>query len=415
MMRLLSLGFVLLAFSPTFSADWTRFRGPNGQGIAPEGTIPTRWPEGDSLAWKVAVPHEGWSSPVISQGKLILTGTSDGGQACHVMAFDTATGKLLWDKEVFRQEALRKETKNSYATPTAVIEGDSVYAVFGRGGIVALSMTGEIRWTYTGVAFYSQHGLGSSPIVYQNLLIMPFDGSSPGPDKKVGWQTPWDESFILALDRTTGKEAWRAKRGMSRIAHTTPILVKGSTGDVMISQAGDVVQAFDPKNGKKLWSVKNEGEGLVPSPVLGEQGIYTTPGWPKPALRYWTWDQGDPSREPKMAWEHTKTVPMMPSLILRNGRLYGVTEKGIGICYDAKTGAVIWQERFPGTYSASLVAAGETIVAIAETGDAMVFPASAEFAPIQRNKLEGSYQATPAIAENSLFIRSDKHLYRFGR
>ena len=249
---LVSLVVLLIAHRSSLvalEADWPRFRGPNGQGVAADKDLPTSWSETENIAWKTAVPAEGWSSPVVAGGKVYLTGTTDSGKRCHVLAFDAATGKLLWDKEVFEQEVRRKETKNSHASPTPVVDGDTVYAVFGGGGIAAVSAGGEVRWTDTRVNFYSQHGLGASPVVYKNLLIMPFDGSSPGPDKKVGWQTPWEESFILALDAKTGKEVWRAKRGKSRIAHATPVVLTLGGKDVLVSNAGDVLQGFDPATG----------------------------------------------------------------------------------------------------------------------------------------------------------------------
>jgi outer membrane protein assembly factor BamB len=399
----------------TPAADWPRFRGPNGQGVAADKDLPTTWSERENLAWKVAVPAEGWSSPVVAGGKVYLTGTTDGGKRCHVLAFDAATGKLLWNKQVFEQEARRKETKNSYASPTPVVGGDTVYAVFGGGGIAAVSTTGEVRWTDTRVNFYSQHGLGASPVVYKNLLVMPFDGSSPGPDKKIGWQTPWEESFVLALDTKTGQEVWRAKRGKSRIAHSTPVVLALGGKDVLVSNAGDVLQGFDPATGERLWSVRSEGEGLVPSVVVGERTVFATPGWPKPAVRAWRWDAADPTAEPKLLWQRTKDVPMLPTPVLANGLLFTVSEKGFAACLDPKTGEPRWEERLPGSYSASPVAAGGKVYALSEQGEATVFDAAAEFNVVSRNKLPGVFQCTPAVAGGKLFIRSDKHLYCIGK
>jgi outer membrane protein assembly factor BamB len=393
------------------AADWPRFRGPNGQGLSDEKDIPTKWGEAENVAWKVPVPAEGWSSPAVAGGKVYLTGTTDGGQACHVLAFDAATGKLLWDKEVFRQVPTRKERMNSFATPTPVADGDGVYAVFGQGGIAAVSAAGEVRWTYTKVSHYSQHGLGASPVVTKNLLVMPFDGSSPGPDKKIGWQTPWEEAYILALDTKTGAEVWRAKRGKSRIAHATPVVFTLGGKAVLISNAGDVLQAFDPSTGDRLWSVPSEGEGLVPSVVIAGKTLYATPGWPKQTLRAWTWDGDDPATAPRLVWQQPRDVPMLPTPVFVNGHLFYVTEKGIALCLDPATGKPAWSERVPGSYSASPVSAGGKVYAVSEQGEATVFEAKPEFAVVARNKLAGKFQATPAVSGGRIYLRSETHLY----
>lgn len=388
--------------------DWTRFRGPNGQGVTPT-PAPVTWSATENVRWAVDVPADGWSSPVVADGRVFLTGATDGGKGCHVLAFDAATGKRLWDTHVFDQATLRKEGKNNYATPTPVVADGAVYAVFGEGGIAAVNAAdGKVRWTFQEVKYYSQHGLGASPVVWRNLLVMPFDGSSPGPDKKVGWQTPWDGAFVLALDRATGKEVWRAKRGPSRIGHSTPAVLTIDGRDVLVSQGGDVVQGFDPATGERLWSVKNTGEGLVPSPVIGGGKLFTTPGWPTPALRAWTVATGGP---PAQAWQVTKNVPMMPSAVYVKGLLFTVSEKGFAACLDPTTGAALWEERLPGSYSASLIAAGGKMYAVSEQGETTVFDAAPAFNVVSRNKLPGMFQATPAPADGYLYLRSDKRLY----
>lgn len=403
---------LLLALSTQYSVleteEWTRFRGPNGQGVV-SGPAPTEWGEGRNIKWAVDVPAVGWSSPVVADGRVVVTGTSPDGRRCRVLAFAADTGKLLWDREVFTQEPTRKENKNSYATPTPVLDGGRVFAVFGQGGVAALDAAdGSVKWTYTDIKYYSQHGLGASPVVWKNLLIMAYDGSSPGPDKKVGWQTPWDGAVIVALDTATGKEVWRAKRGPSRIGHSTPIVATLGGREVLVSQGGDVVQGFDPATGERLWSRRNPGEGLVPSPVLVGDRLVTTPGWPTPAIRAWD-GSGD-----RPAWERTKNVPMMPSMVAVNGLLFGVTEKGMLTCLDPATGEPKWEERLNGSFSASLVAAGGKVYALSEAGECTVFDAADRFNPVARNRLPGVYQATPAVSGGRLYLRSDSKLYCVG-
>ena len=420
MCRVLSSGLIVAVLTavasppPAGAADWPRFRGPNGQGVSAETSVPTKWGDSENVAWKAPVRAEGWSSPVVAGGKVYLTGTTDGGKRCHVLAFDAMTGTLAWDKEVFHQVPTRKEGKNSYATPTPATDGESVFAVFGEGGVAAVSAGGEVRWTYTAVSHYSRHGLGASPILYKNLVIMPFDGSRPAPDEKVGWQVPWEESFVLALDAKTGAEVWRAKRGKSRIAHATPVVFTLGGKDVLVSNAGDVLQGFDPATGQRLWSVRSVGEGLVPSVAIGGKTLFATPGWPTPALRAWTWGGDDPAAAPRLLWEQPRDVPMMPSPLFVNGHVFTVSEKGIAACLDPKTGKAAWSERLPGSYSASPVSAGGKVYALSEQGETTVFDAGPEFGVVARNKLPGLFQATPAISGGRIYLRSDKFLYCVG-
>jgi len=213
-----------------FAEDWPRFRGPTGQGISEEKNLPVSW---------------------------------------------SATEGILWNKEVFRQVPGHKEMRNSYATPTPVTDGKLVFAAFNDGSIAAVTTEGKLVWQNRDYQFYSQHGLGVSPVLFENLFIIPFDGSSRLPDKHVGWQEPWEKAFILALDKNNGKELWKGKRGLSRIAHATPIVIRYQGKPQLISCAGDVVQGFEPQTGKRIWTVKSSGEGVVPSPVSGENLVFS--------------------------------------------------------------------------------------------------------------------------------------------
>ena len=140
-------------------------------------------------------------------------------------------------------------------------------------------LNGKVVWTNRDFPFYGQHGLGTSLVLYRDLVIMARDGSNEGDDKALGWQTPWDQSYIIALDARTGRQRWKASRGLSRIAHVTPIVARIGARDVLISPAGDVVQAFDLGTGARLWSVASTGEGVVPSPVIAGGLVVTRVGF----------------------------------------------------------------------------------------------------------------------------------------
>ena len=202
--------------------------------------MPLAWSADSNIVWKTAIPGEGWSSPIVYGEQVFLTTTTENGVQCRVLAVDRKSGQVQWNKHLFDQTPLRKEGRNSYATPTPATDGERVYAVFGDGSIVAVSArNGDKLWEHREVKYYSQHGLGASPILYDELLIMPFDASSTGENKRVGWQIPWDKSFLLALDRKTGAVRWKGMRGQSRIGHVTPNIMRVGALDFLVSGAGD--------------------------------------------------------------------------------------------------------------------------------------------------------------------------------
>lgn len=407
---------VVLAFAEHAGAEnWPRFRGPTGQGVSSEPSIPLEWSADKNVAWKTPIPAHGWSSPIVWGDRVFVTGTTDDGRSCHVICVNATNGQIVWDKEVFEQETRRKEGKNSYATPTPVTDGKRVYAFFGAGGAACVEFDGNIKWTNTDYPYYSQHGLGASPILYGDLLVMPFDGSSDGPDKLVGWQKPWDKAFVLALDAATGKQRWKTGRGKSRISHMTPLVTKlpGAERDLLISPAGDAVQGFDPTSGERLWTVYSAGEGVTPSPVIGDGLLFTSSGFGDETIRAIKLDPGARGDLTKshIVWEQKRAVPTQPSLAYHDGLVFSLKENGIAVCMDAKTGKVVWQDRLEGTYSASPIVAAERVYFLAEGGDTTVIEAGRAFKVIQVNPLEGHCQASPAVSNGRIFIRSDKHLF----
>lgn len=411
----LVLSLVLLQSAPA-GQDWPCFRGPGGQGHSAETGLPLEWSAEKNVAWKTPVPGEGWSSPVVRGGRVYLTCATEGGVQCRVLAFDAVDGKLLWNTRVFDQAPSRKEGKNSYATPTPVAGADRVYAVFGGGGIAAVDLEGRLVWKNVEVDFYSRHGLGSSPVLHDGLLIMPFDGSRKvdkagqypkvSDEERTGWQLPWDEAVIVALDATSGKRAWTAKRGSSRIAHATPLIYDDGGKARMLSIAGDVVQSFDPKSGERLWSAPSPGEGLVPSPVIGEGVVFASSGYEKTTLRAFRLGG-------EQLWEQKKGVPTQPSLLFVKPYLYGVTDNGVAVCFNPSSGEIVWQNRLAdkGGWSASPVYADGRIYALSEAGETVVFAPGPDFKILARNALGEKTQASMAVSRGTLFLRSEKHIW----
>lgn len=291
-----------------------------------------------------------------------------------------------------------------------------MYAAFGDGSLVALDFEGRILWTNRDYPFYGQHGIATSLIVHEGLVIMARDGSNEGEDKRLGWQIPWDGAYVLALDAATGKQRWRSGRGLSRIAHGTPALWTDTDGRwQVISEAGDVLQGFDCKTGERLWTSEVIGEGKVPSVVLGDGLAFTSGGWGgRESIKAFRLSGSGIAKAPDMVWEHRRGMPKVPSLIYVKPFLFAITDAGIATCLNAATGAVIWHQRLEGTYSASPVAADGWVYFLSDDGTTTVIMAGSEFRILARNAIGEPVQASPAISEGQIFLRSDHHLFAIG-
>lgn len=409
---------LLLVLSPSTCAEnWPQFRGPGGQGRSAERGLPLRWSPTENVAWKTPVPGQGWSSPVVWGDRVLVTTATDEGQSCRVLALDRATGAIRWDREVFRQVPGRKEGRNSHATPTPATDGERVYACFSDGSLAALTLSGELVWTNRSHPFHGQHGLGSSPVLHEGLLIMARDGSSEGPDKELGWQKPWDQAGVLALDARTGAERWRGRRGLSRISHGVPAIWPAPDGRTqVVSEAGDVVQGFDLQTGERLWSSQVIGEGKVPSTVIGEGLVFTAGGWGGresiKAFRLAT-GGGDLGTN-NLAWEQRKGMPRVPSMLYVAPHLYALTDAGVLTCLRAATGEILWQERLGGACSASPVYADGHLYCVGDDGTTTVLAAGAETRVIARNPLGEKVQASPAVSGGRLYIRTGGQLVAVG-
>jgi outer membrane protein assembly factor BamB len=425
MKMVLAVFGIFLAAISAGAEQWPGFRGPTRQGISLERNLPLKWSASENVAWKTEIPGQGWSSPIVWGDRVFVTSTTDNETKCRVLCVDRKSGKILWNKEVFEQVPRRKEKKNSYATPTPVTDGQHVFAVFGDGSVAALTVEGSLVWTNREVQFYSRHGLGASPLLHEGLLIMPYDGSNPigkpgnypqvSDEERLGWQIPWDKAFIAALDAKTGKRVWTGKRGLSRIAHVSPILVPTDDEAMLISGAGDRLQGFNPKTGELLWSIYAQGEGVTPSPVVGAGMVFASSGFEKTTLRAVRLGNatGDVTQT-HIAWEQIKGVPTQPSPIFVNPYLYAITDGGIATCYAPDNGEIIWQERVGGNHSASPVFGDGRIYFLAEDGETTAIGVGSQFKVLSKNPLKEKCQASMAVSQGHLYIRGEKHLYCIG-
>jgi len=400
---------------PSNAENWPQFRGPTAQGLSSDPNPPLTWSAINNVAWKTEIPGESWSSPVVWGDQVLLTTATESGESCHVLALDRRTGAVQWDREVFRQQPRRKEARNTYATPTPATDGERVYACFGDGSFVALSLTGAVVWTNRSYPFYSQHGLGTAPILQDGLLIMARDGSSDGDDKKLGWQTPWDQSYVVALDAKTGRERWKTSRGLSRISHGAPCIWDNEGHPQVVSEAGDVVQGFDLKNGERLWTSEVIGEGKVPSAVIGEGMVFTSGGWGgKETIKAFRLGGRGDLKESNLVWEQKKGMPKLSSMVFVKPHLFAITDGGVATCLRGDSGQIVWQERVGGNFAASPVAAAGRIYCVGDSGETTVIAAGPEFKVLARNPLEERVQASPAISQGQIFIRTEHHLFCIG-
>lgn len=417
---ILSFALIPLSFASQINAEenWPRFRGPNGQSVSAATGLPSEWSAEKNIAWKTPLTGEGWSSPIVWGDHVFLSYAKNEGKDCHVMAVNLENGEILWDKMVFTQDPQFKHDKNTNATSTPVTDGKRVYAVFGSGGFAALDFEGNIAWTNRDLKFYSQHGLGTSPILYDDLLIMAVDWSSREEPKGLGWQTPWDKSYVLALDKNTGKERWKAKRGQSRIAHVSPFVLNVEGKDQIISCAGDVIQGFDPKDGELIWTVRSEGEGVVPSPAVGDGLIFTASGFGATTIRTVKMGGKGECTATHIAWEQKRNAPSMASLLYVKPCLYTSMDNGSFTCYDAASGDYLWHLRLGGALNPSPLYADGKIYVLSERGETTVLkPAADPKQPaeiIAKNPLGEHALASPAIAGNRILIRTDGHLWCIG-
>jgi len=402
------LPLVLLLASVGASAqEWPQFRGPTGQGHSAERGLPVAWSEKNNIAWKVPVPGSGWSSPVVADGRVWMTTAVEGAKGAislRVLAFDAATGREVVNTEVTRLDRPGDaHFKNSRASPTPVVTADRVYVHFGADGTAALTATGEVVWRER-FRYESQHGSGGTPIVYGDLLIFNCDGN-------------YDEAFVVALDTRTGKQRWRTQRRKpADQAYTTPLLIRVGERDQLVSVGAYTAYAYDPMSGREIWRVNyQDGFSNVPRPVFGHGLVFIATGFNQPTLIAVRADgQGDVTRT-HIAWTLARGAPFTPSPILVGDELYVINDIGILTTLDAKTGAIHYQQRLGGNYSASPVFADGRIYFQSEEGVTTVVPPGRQFGRLATNRLDGSTLASMAVAGGAIFIRSDTHLYRIGR
>ena len=465
--------FTLLVASAVLTAadapDWSRFRGPNGSGLSAATKVPTEFGPGKKMLWRLALPP-GHSSPILHGDRVYLTAFR--GETLVTMAIDRQRGTILWERPAPEVKTRLIDKRNNAASPSPAVEGDGVYVFFPDYGLVAYNAAGTQLWTMPLGPFSNIYGMGASPIIVGDMLVLACDQS-------LG-------SYVMALDKRTGKVRWKVDRPEARSGHSTPILWKGPDGKDQILLPGSfLLTSYDAATGKKLWWVGGLSFEMKSTPVIGGDTIYVNgygapvndPGnkvsippadevwktadadgngtiskteFPKYTAAFWfdatdldtngvlskdEWayyraaldsengmlairlgGSGDMS-DTAIRWKYQRTVPQLPSPLLYGGVLYMINDNGIVTTLNPETGAMIKQGRLtgaPGPHFASPVAADGHIFFTSEAGAVVVVAPGGDITPKAINDLGEDTYATPAFADGRIYVRTTAALYAFG-
>lgn len=449
--------------------DWTRFRGPNGSGVAESGALPVEFGPETNVVWKTALPG-GFSSPVISDDRIFVTALD--GEDLKTIAIDRSSGAVLWQQIAPRPRQEAVDFRSHAAAASAVVVDNELYVFFHDYGLLSYDLDGEERWDVAMGPFTNIYGMGASPVVVGDLVVLVADQEV--------------DSFIAAYDRATGDEVWRVARPEAHSGHSTPILWESPAGQTQLLVAGSfLLDAYDPATGEKLWWVAGLSFEMKSTPVIhdgvafingygspmnqpGNQvflpefdevvaeadangdGLISREEMPRSRATNWfgladygadgqlnraEWNylraalesrngmlaiklggSGDMTAE-NLVWEYNRSVPQLPSPIVYNDILYMVNDGGIVTSFDPLTGEVLEQGRLKGAidqYYASPIAADGKIFMLSEMCMLSVLEPGGGLAPVSVSDLDDLCHATPAIADGRIYVRTRNHLYAFG-
>lgn len=404
---LLSILTLALTLAPGTAADWPRFRGPNGTGVA-EGPLPAIDPA--APLWKVKVPGRGVSSPIVVNNKIYLQSASLDGKTRILICLSAADGKTEWTKELPGDKA-GTHPKNSLASGTPACDGEHIYAAWWDGSGVALGaydLTSKPLWQASLGGYVSQHGPGFSPMVHDSLVYVNVDDD--------------EHAELIAFDAKTGEKKWFASRKHVRASYSTPFLLRrpGKPAELVLGTT-TAVTSYDPRTGTVNWEYPMAWpKGEMPQRVVG------CPVYAAGLLIIYCGDGGgsrymaaiDPNgKRPTKVWDLKKETPYVPCMLVKGDRLFWIGDKGIATCAEAKTGKTVWAERVfqNSDVTASPVLVGDKIVMISEKGEVAVVKADKEFEEPAKVSLGEKVYASPAVVDGKVFVRGETHLFCFGK
>jgi outer membrane protein assembly factor BamB len=430
---LLSLTVLAGPVATAAAENWAQWRGPGGQGVSADTQAPTEWAPDKNIVWKAELPGTGMSSPIVWGDRIYLTAVIEGdvvpGQRAvkhrqgqeqdwihpdsvaadrkhsfKVVALDASSGKILWDRTAYEGTVFdARHRRSSFAGPTPVTDGVMVYAYFGPEGLYAYDAKGNLAWK--SVTRFATLGLGTgtSPVLYENLVIIQRDEDNG------------DHSALVAYDKKSGKEVWNTKRTVE-ITWSTPVLVQSGGRTELVTNGSELIVAYDPATGKELWRTTGVQSNAIHTPLVGQGLVIVTAGYPVKkviALR-----PGAVADNQRVAWEYSKGTGYVISNIIYGDYLYLFTDNGIVTCLDPKAGTVKYEGGripVPARFMGSPVAFGGLVAMTSEEGDTFMLKAGPTHEIVRTNSLGEPVYSSPAIANGRIYIRSDKHLFAIGK
>ncbi|HEY5469512.1 MAG TPA: PQQ-binding-like beta-propeller repeat protein [Bacteroidales bacterium] len=400
--------------------NWTFFRGSNLNGIAETDNIPLKWDD-STIKWKTEIHDRGCSSPVVFGDQIWLTTSKPDGKELFAVSADFNTGKIIYDISVFTPDEIEKKNSlNTYSSPTPAIEKGFVYVHYGSLGTACINTsTGAIVWKVTDLKCKHVQGPGSSPIIYKNLLILHFEGT--------------DIRYIVALNKKDGKVVWRTDRPVEpyeplaiigRKAYITPIIINVKGRDMLISNGSAVCEAFDPNTGKEIWRVVDGAESTIAMPFT-ENGVlfwYTGFMIGEDGARFSELLAVNPDGKgditaTNVLWKKRDALSQnqMLSPVIKDGLIYTITTRSILMCIDAATGEEVWSTRVTSAFNASPIYIDGIIWLFSVKGEAIAIKAGRKYEVLSQNQMDSGIWATPAFLRKSVILRTDKFLYRIAQ
>lgn len=423
----LRLLFLVVMVVRAASADisWPNKTGPFGNGNArarDASGVPTSWSEstGENIAWKIPLDGLGHSTPVIGDGRIWLTTATDDGTRQFVYCIRESDGKVLHHKLLFENaepEPLNNPV-NSYASPSPVLTHDAVYVHFGTYGTARLHPeTADVVWERRDINARHFRGPGSSPVLVDNLLVLTFDGI--------------DEQFLTALDTRTGDTVWRTDRttdfgdlgpdgkpkreGDLRKAYSTPAIASVDGVKQVISVGSRAAFGYDLMSGKERWTIRHDDYNAAARPLVYQDTVIMNTGSSKANLisvRLTKDTKGDLTGSSHVVWDRPQGNSRLCFPVLRDGRIYSLTDKGVATCLAADTSEELWKGRIGGNFVASPLIANNLVYVFSESGRTTLFEAGTRFKVVAENDLSEGGKASPAVANGALYLRSTHFLYK---
>jgi outer membrane protein assembly factor BamB len=414
----------LLAALPAAADDgpWNRFRGPNGAGISHATTVPVRWTEKD-YNWKIELPGAGHSSPV-AWGKRVLVTCGDPATALRtLLCLDATTGRTLWKRE-YPSKTYDQHRDNNYASSTPAVDADGVVITWSTPEaivLLALDLEGRELWRRNLGPLISIQGSGSSPILYQDLVVLANDQEDMerSPGRRKDGPNPAGRSFLIAVDRKTGQTRWQTETKTFLAGYSTPCVyqAEGGPAELVFSNTAQGIMGVDPATGKIDWEIGQPFlDRAVISPVVAPGLVIAGHGAGLRGLRCLAVRPGSRGQgtPPTLAYAVTKAIPMVPTPLVKDGRLFLWADDGVVSCLRVSTGEEVWRERVGGTYYASPVWVDHRLYNVSRTGEVVVLAAGDQFQVLSREPLGEPSCATPAVAGGVMYLRTSSHLFSLG-